>query len=102
LTDEIVHVVLFRWKPGVTAEQRQAVLTALRSLPAAIPGIIELTCGDNFTDRARGYETGLVVRFRDRKALEEYLPHPAHRRVVDEVINPIREESLALDYEIGA
>lgn len=97
---EVIHIVLFRWKPGTTDAQRDAALTALRELANAIPGIVDLTCGANFTDRAKGYDTGLVVRFRNRQALEAYLPHPAHRRVVDEVINPIREDSLALDYEV--
>ncbi|NLH99918.1 MAG: Dabb family protein [Chthonomonadales bacterium] len=99
---EVVHIVLFRWKPGTSAAQRDAAHAALRGLATAIPGIVDLTCGPNFTDRAKGFETGLVVRFVNRKALEAYLPHPAHRRVVDEVINPIREDSLALDYEVEA
>ncbi|MBM3493182.1 MAG: Dabb family protein [Armatimonadetes bacterium] len=97
----VIHIVLFRWKPGTTEAQREAAHEALRSLASAIPGIQELTCGANFSDRAAGFDTGLVVRFESRDALAAYLPHPAHRRVVDVVINPIREQSLALDYELG-
>jgi hypothetical protein len=97
---EIVHVVLFRWKQDVTDAQKETAHQALRSLAGAIPGIRDLTCGANFSDRAGGYETGLVVRFESREALDAYLPHPAHRKVVAEVIQPIRETSLALDYEV--
>jgi len=95
---EVVHIVLLKWKPGVTPEQVDCARRALLGLREAIPGIVELTCGPNFTERSQGYHFGLVVRFTHRHALEEYLPHPAHRAVVESVINPIRESSLALDY----
>jgi hypothetical protein len=41
----------------------------------------------------------LVVRFTDRAALEAYGPHPEHQRVLQNFINPIRADTLALDYE---
>ncbi len=97
---EVVHIVLFRWRSDVNAAQVAAAHDALRALATEIPGIVEITCGTNFTDRAKGFQSGLVVRFTDRAALDAYLPHPTHRRVVDEFINPIREDSLALDYEV--
>lgn len=97
---EVVHIVLFRWRPDADTTQIEDAHAALRRLADEIPGIVELTCGANFTDRAKGYNSGLVVRFADRAALEAYLPHPAHRTVVEKYINPIREDSLALDYEV--
>jgi len=45
-------------------------------------------------------EIGLVVRFRDRAALDAHIPHPAHRGVVEKHIHPIREEVIVVDYEI--
>ena len=35
----------------------------------------------------------------NRAALEAYGPHTEHRRVVQNFINPIRADILALDYE---
>jgi hypothetical protein len=97
---EVMHVVLFKWKPEATPEQIERVMEALRELPEKIPGIRELTCGENFCERAQGFQHGLVVRFADRAALDAYGPHPAHQEVVQSLILPLRESVLALDYEI--
>jgi hypothetical protein len=40
-----------------------------------------------------------VVRFTDRSTLEAYSPHPEHQHVLQNFINPIRADILALDYE---
>ncbi len=41
----------------------------------------------------------LSVTFDDLEALERYLIHPVHRRVVAEHLEPIREAKLAVDIE---
>src|SRR4051812_23189308 len=95
----IEHIVLFRWTDAASQEAKENVMTELRQLKGKIPGMIDLTCGANFSDRAQGYTHGLVVRFTDRAALAAYGPHPEHQRVVQNFINPIRADILALDYE---
>ena len=95
----IEHIVLFKWKEDATPEAIAKAVTELRALKGQIPGVLDLTCGTNYTDRAKGFTHGLVVRFNSRAALEEYGPHPAHQHVVQNYINPIREDILALDYE---
>ncbi len=96
----IEHLVLFRWTPGASGEEIAQVMDGLRALRSQIPGIRDLTCGENFNPRSQGFSHALVVRFEDRAALDAYGPHPAHQRVVQESINPIRADVLALDYEV--
>jgi stress responsive alpha/beta barrel protein len=96
----VEHVVLFKLKAGATPEQTNAAVEALKGLKGQIDGIVDLTCGRNFSERSQGYEIGLVVRFRDRAALEAYIPHAAHRGVVEKYIHPIREAVIVVDYEI--
>lgn len=95
----IEHLVLFRWTPDASAEAIARVMDGLSALRGQIPGIQGLTCGENFSPRSQGFTHALVVRFEDRAALEAYGPHPAHQRVVQEFIAPIRADVLALDYE---
>ena len=95
----IEHIVLFRWTEQASEEAKNQVIMELRGLRGKIPGIVNLSCGANFSDRSKGYTHGLVVRFTDRAALEKYGPHPEHQRVVQTFINPIRADILALDYE---
>ena len=96
----IDHLVLFQWQPEATAAQIDAAIAALRSLANGIPGVLQLSCGENFSDRARGFQHGLVVRLTDRAALETYRAHPAHQAVVDRHIKPILADLIAVDYEI--
>jgi len=95
----VEHLVLFRWKEGVDSAAIDSALEGLRDLKDKIPGILDLTCGHNFSDRAKGFDAGLYIRFVSRSALDAYSPHPAHQRVVNELLLPIREDVIALDYE---
>jgi hypothetical protein len=95
----IEHIVLFRWTDEASQEAKDSAVAELRKLKGKIPSIVDLSCGANFSDRAKGYTHGLVVRFKDRSALETYGPHPEHQRVVQNFITPIRAEILGLDYE---
>jgi hypothetical protein len=96
----IEHVVLFRWKADAAPEAISAVIEGLRGLKGQVPGVVDLSCGENFSDRAQGFQCGLVVRLEDKTALDTYMAHPLHRAVVEERINPIRDSVLAVDYEI--
>ena len=98
----IEHIVLFRWTPDATTDAIGQVLDGLNGLRGQIPGIVDLTCGEDFSGRAQGYTHGLVVRFETRAALDAYGPHPAHQHVVQTLINPIRDSVLAFDFEITA
>jgi hypothetical protein len=95
----VEHIVLFRWKEDATPEAIAKVFDGLRALKGKIPGLVELTCGPDFSGRARGFTHGMVVRFVDRAALETYLPHPLHREVITTWIDPIRADVMACDFE---
>jgi hypothetical protein len=95
----VEHILLIRWTEEASQEAIDSAVAELRGLKGKIAGIVDLSCGANFSDRAKGYTHGLVVRFTDRAALEAYGPHPEHQRVVQKLISPIRADTLALDYE---
>ena len=96
----IEHLVLFQWTPDASAEAIAQVLAALKALRGQVPGIVDLTCGENFSARAQGYTHALTVRFEARAALDAYGPHPAHQKVVQELIKPINASTLVVDYAI--
>jgi hypothetical protein len=95
----IEHLLLLRWTEGTSPEAVDAALAELRALKDKIPGILDLSCGMNFSARAKGFTHGLVIRFKDWAAQEAYNPHPEHQRVVQKFINPIRGDTIVLDYE---
>jgi hypothetical protein len=96
----VVHIVLFKWKETATPEAIAQVEAELRAMQGQIEGVLDISCGTDFSGRSQGFATGLVVHFTDRAALEAYGPHPVHQRVVQTFINPIRADVLAFDYEV--
>ena len=95
----IDHIVLFKWKEDASATAIAKAIEALKGLKGKVPGIVELSCGENFSDRARGFHHGLVVRFKTRDELAAYMPHPTHQVVVQNLIKPIVQDILSVDYE---
>jgi len=93
----VTHIVWIKFRDGVSQTRIDNHIGALKSLKQSVPGIRELTIGENFTDRAEGYGHGLVVILDDKAALEAYATHPKHVAVA----TALREDAriLALDYE---
>lgn len=95
----IEHVVLFKIKAGITTEKLTAMTKALENLRNDIPQLAEMHAGINFSERNKGYGVMLISRFRTREDLEIYSAHPAHKRVIEEYIHPIRREVIVGDIE---
>lgn len=96
----VEHIVLIKWKPDAPPGAIEDVMRALEALKGQVPGIVDLVCGPNFSTRSQGFQTGLIVRLTDRAALDAYGPHPAHQAVVQNLIAPIREDVIAVDFEV--
>lgn len=97
----IHHMVLFRFFPEATAAQVDAARDALLAMPAAIPFIRGVAFGPNLGPSADAYSHLLLVQLDDMAAVQQYLDHAEHRRVVDSYLAPIRESRLAVDLEVG-
>src|SRR5882724_2712247 len=46
-----MHMFAFRWKPGVTEEQKRRVVAEIRALQGQIPGLLETAVGMNISPR---------------------------------------------------
>ena len=93
-----IHVFAFRWKPGVSEEQKEQAASEIRKLQGRIPGLLETWVGKNFSPRGQGYELGGVMKFTDRAALDAYGPHPVHQQLVSWLMPLI--EPLEIDFAV--
>jgi hypothetical protein len=93
----VKHVVWMKFKVAVTPARMSEHVRALQGLTTRVPGILDLSVGANFTDRANGFTHGLVVTLEDRAALERYSAHPAHVEVAAAL--RLDADLQALDYE---
>ena len=73
----LLHIVCFKYKQDVGGDTRNEHRVRLRALADA-DGIVELKVGEDVVRSARSYDTGLVITFRDRAALDAYAKHPRH------------------------
>ena len=82
----ISHVVLFRPKASLTADQRAALIEALRNAVTGIPSITKTTIGKRILLNRPGYEAQMaehyeysaILEFDSESDLRAYLDHPAH------------------------
>ena len=81
----IVHLVLFRFKAGVTRQDERVarVVKAMAELPAQIPLIRSWHHGFNRAEDAQAWDYGLQAVFNSEADLQAYFDHPAHLPVVD-------------------
>ena len=96
----IRHVVLFTWKDGTNEEQMLAVVEALKQLPAAIPQLRDYQFGPDLGISDDTADFAVVADCASVDDWRAYIDHPEHQRVVREVVAPIRESRIALQYEI--
>lgn len=100
----IQHIVLLKLKPGTTPKQKQALLDGLVALKrdGLIPGIEAISGGDDNSPegKAHGFDWGFVMTFADAAARNAYLPHPAHKALGQNLLRPIADDVLVLDYDI--
>jgi len=86
-TREIVHVVLAEWADTAAAEVGTEATRLVDEHLGRIDGVLSTTSGPSIGSEGQegGFQWMLVVRFRDRDALDGYLPHPDHQVVADHI-----------------
>ena len=82
----ISHVVLFRPKASLSADERRALIAALERAVTGIPFIKRAAIGKRILLNRAGYETQMaehyeysaILEFGDEADLRAYLDHPSH------------------------
>lgn len=95
----IRHVVLFAWIPEATGGQKHQVAEELRALPPLMTGLRSFQAGPDAGLIEGTFDFALVADFQDAESYLAYRDHPAHRAVVEQVINPISRDRVAVQYE---
>jgi len=94
----LVHLVCFKYKadaPDAVRADHRARLGALRSLD----GVSDLHVGADVVRSPRSYDTGLMITFPDRRALDAYQKNPVHVPVAQFGVS-ICEHIVSVDFEI--
>ncbi|MEO0572510.1 MAG: Dabb family protein [Bacteroidota bacterium] len=98
-TKTLRHLVLFKFKDGITEENLKTMESAFAALPSKIPEIVAFEWGTNNSSlgKNKGFTHCFFVSFENEKGREIYLPHPDHKAFVD-LASAYIEDALVLDY----
>ena len=94
----LLHLVCFKYKPETPAEARaehRAQLSALKVLD----GVVDLKVGEDVVRSPRSYDTGLMITFPDRAALDAYQKNPRHLPVAQFGAS-LSEHVVAVDFQM--
>ena len=94
----LTHIVVWKYKPEVSEEQRREHVERLRRLDGLIPEIRSFAVGRDVLGLPRSYHTGLVATFQDRAGLEAYDAHPEHQAVA-QLGRTISQHVASVDFE---
>ncbi len=94
----LTHIVIWKYKPEASEEQRGEHVERLRRLAGLIPEIRSFAVGRDVLKLPRSYHTGLVATFDDRAGLEAYDAHPEHQAVA-QLGRSIAEHAASVDFE---
>ena len=93
------HLVLFTVKEDASAEDVDDLLESISSLRSNVSGVIDLSVGENFSERGGPYTHGLFARFPTPDDLQTYLKHPEHLAVVEKLDALTEEGRIVVDYD---
>lgn len=93
----LIHIVCWKYKSEIDAETREDHRIKLRALRNVIPNIDSFAVGADILHLERSFDTGLVARFPDRAALDQYTVHPKHQTVAA-IGKEIAERVISVDF----
>ncbi len=97
----IRHIVLFKFKPFVSEEEKASKLEEIKkgldALPALISELKLLKVGINMNPK-EDYDLSLLSEFKSMKDLDTYAVHPEHVAVA-KIIREVLEARACVDSE---
>lgn len=102
MSKKVEHLVYFRFKDGISQEQKQSLIVKLNDLLGIIDGLEAVSVGLNTTEEHQfkhNYGAGMRMLFQNREKLQEYQLHPEHLKV-GEFIWTIVEDVAVVDFEL--
>lgn len=97
--NKLRHLVLFKFKDGVSVDSINIVQKAFSALPSKIPEIRDFEWGLDISveDLHDDFTHTFLVTFGSVEDRAVYLPHPDHQEFV-KMLTPMLEDVMVLDY----
>jgi hypothetical protein len=96
----IRHVVLFKFKPGVTDREREGLAYELERLGGVINTIKSLQVAFDIGQKNNSYDLALDSQFESMADVDTYSAHPAHVKALEN-ISRLCEAVAKVDFELA-
>jgi hypothetical protein len=97
----VTHVVICYLKQPGDATARQRLIEASKEF-REIPGVLDVRVGKVLPSTrpivVNDYDVGLVITYKDERAMKEYVTHPIHEKAVREVLGPLTSKVVVYDF----
>ena len=90
------HLVFLAVREDASPEDVEDLISSIRRLDT-VPSVVDLSVGENFSERSGGYTHGIFVRVESVEDLQEYLKHPDHLAVAEKL--DALTTRIVVDYE---
>ena len=102
----IRHCVFFKFRTGVSQDERAEIYAGLAALVGQIEGLLSADFGPNVSPEGlgQGFNDGFVMDFADAAARDRYLPHPSHKAAGSRLVAALeggRDGLIVFDMKIG-
>lgn len=98
----IKHIVMFKLKEMEESQKQttiQKIKADLEALNGKIEGLVSLEVGIDFLKSEASYDLVLSSILASIKDLDRYQNDPLHLQVVNEVVKPVIDSRIVVDYE---
>jgi Stress responsive A/B Barrel Domain len=93
----LLHLVCFKYKTDTSDAARAEHRERLAAL-ATLDGVVDLKVGEDIVRSPRSYDTGLMITFPDRAALDGYQKDPQHVPVSQLGVS-LSEHIVSVDFQ---
>ena len=93
------HVVMVKFTPEATDEQKETLREGLATMPEQIPEVRAYRFGDDVRISADNFDFVLVADFENQDGFLAYRDHPAHQKLVADLLRPIVAQRAAVQHE---
>lgn len=95
----IRHIAMMKWTKEATPERVAAVKEGLATLPGIIGTIRSYSFGSD-AGLGGNFDFAVIAEFDDAHGYKTYAEHPAHLKMIEDLIAPIRAQRAACQFEV--
>jgi len=98
---KVHHIVICWLKDPENSQARKKLIEASKDL-SEIPGVLSVKAGSVLPSQRKiadsSFDVAIIISFANSQAMNSYLTHPRHKKMVKEIVQPMTQKILVYDF----